>query len=85
MVTHMKTTIDIADSLFQEAKLVATANGTTMRSLVEAGLRLVLARYEGAEQFRLRDGGFAGDGLRSDVTVERWDGARGFSSSGRGE
>lgn len=80
MVTHMKTTIDIADSLFQEAKATAAAEGTTMRSLVEEGLRLVMARHEVGELFKLRDASFDGDGVKSDVTAERWDGYRGFGA-----
>lgn len=80
---HLKTTIDISDALFGEAKVIAASNGTTLRSLVEEGLRLAIARHEGDESFRLREGSFAGDGLRADVTLERWDGSRGFSSGGR--
>ena len=82
MVTHMKTTIDIADALFQEAKAIAAAEHTTFRSLVEEGLGMVISRYESASSFELRDASFLGDGVRSDVTTERWDGHRGFGESG---
>ena len=74
----MKTTIDIADSLFAEAKAVAAEQGTTLRSLIEEGLRLTVARRRKAGAFRLRDAGFAGDGLRPDVSLERWEQIRGF-------
>ena len=42
MATHMKTTIDVWEPLFQTAKQLALKNNTTMRSLVEEGLSLVI-------------------------------------------
>ena len=44
MVAHMKTTIDIADDLLLRAKQEAKASQTTLRSLIEAGLREILGR-----------------------------------------
>lgn len=38
----MKTTIDIADPLFDRARRLARERGTTLRALVEDGLRRVL-------------------------------------------
>lgn len=53
----MKTTLDIADGLFAQAKLTAQRDGTTLRALVEDGLRLVLtARQTTAKPFKLKDG-----------------------------
>jgi len=48
MVTHMKTTIDIADALLIEAKQAAAARGETLRELVEEGLRMTLNRLREA-------------------------------------
>lgn len=43
MGTHiMKTTIDIADDLFERAQRLARKEKTTFRALTEQGLRLVL-------------------------------------------
>ncbi len=81
----MKTTIDIADALFREAKFIAAAERTTMRNLVEEGLRLAIARHEGGESFKLREASFPGTGMRPDVSQETWDGSRGFASSSHEE
>ncbi len=43
MVVWVKTTIDIADGLLSEARERARQEGTTLRQLVERGLRCVLA------------------------------------------
>lgn len=84
MVSNMKTTIDIADSLLARAKAVAAREGTTVRSLVEEGLRLAIARREEAGVFRMRKASFAGDGLRDDVSLEDWDQVRALVYGGRG-
>ena len=43
----MKTTIEIADDLFERAQRVARKEKTTFRSLTEQGLRLVLKEKQG--------------------------------------
>lgn len=43
MVFHMKTTLNIDDSVMQRLREAAARRGTTMSALVEAGLRRVLA------------------------------------------
>ncbi len=86
MGTHMKTTIDIADALLVEAKAKADRDGTTLRAVVEQGLRLVLAGSAGtgpqAEAFELRpygSGGLVGGLEWDDVLDEVRD-----EQSGRG-
>ena len=48
----MKTTIEIADDLFERAQRVARKEKTTFRSLTEQGLRLVLKERQSAPQKR---------------------------------
>ena len=84
IATHMKTTIDIADTLLAEAKAVAAAEGTTVRSLVEEGLRLAITRHQERPAFHLRRVSFRGDGLCPDVALERWDEIRALIYGGHG-
>lgn len=46
MVFHMKTTLNIEESVMQRLREEAARRGTTMSSLVEAGLRRVLSEPE---------------------------------------
>ena len=46
MVFHMKTTLNIDESVMQRLREEAARRGTTMSALVEAGLRRVLAEPE---------------------------------------
>ena len=70
----MKTTIEIADPLFEEAKALAEREQTTLRALVEEGLRGVLSRKTGAKPFKLRDGSFKGrcEGLTPEAAALGW-------------
>ena len=43
MVSHMKTTLNIDETLMKRLRIEAARRGTTMTALVEVGLRRVLA------------------------------------------
>ena len=51
----MKTTLDISDGLLLRAKHSAQKQGRTLRSLVEEGLRQVLASGERRNRYKLPD------------------------------
>ena len=79
-----KTTLDISDPLLRDAKKLAAAEGTTLRALVEQGLRnLVTERKRGPRPFRLRKASFGGHGLNPDLDGG-WPLIRDLSYEGRG-
>lgn len=80
----MKTTIDIADALLEQARLQAQRQGTTVRALVEQGLRTVLAEQGNAPAFKLRKASFAGAGLSSELEGADWARLRELAYEGHG-
>lgn len=78
----MKTTVDITDSLLEQAKQLAASRSTTLRQIIEEGLRNVIETKTKQEQpFRLRDGSFGGQGMLRKMT---WDEIRDEIYQGRG-
>jgi hypothetical protein len=69
----MKTTIDLSDALFEAAKRHARVEGTTLRALVEEGLRVVLERDPADASFRLRDASVDGRGTQSGIREGDWE------------
>jgi hypothetical protein len=48
MPTHMRTTVRLDDSLLEQAKREAARRHQTLATLIEQGLRLVLAQHRGS-------------------------------------
>lgn len=71
MGTHMKTTIDISDALFDEAKKLARERSTTLREIVETALRRELAEAKAKPRraFKLRDASVRGRGLQPGIDL----------------
>lgn len=84
MGAHIKTTIEIADALLKEAKRVASREGTTLRSLIESGLRHELSARKQPAEFRLRKATVKGRGLQDGVKGASWDELRELGYTGRG-
>ena len=80
----MKTTIEISDTLLEAARQVSRREKTTVRSLVEEGLRKVIAEREGSRTFKLRKATFKGNGLQPQVAGASWDRIRDLIYEGRG-
>jgi len=76
----VKVTVEIADAVLQEARNLAAARQTTLRQIVEEGLRAVTGTRQ-MRRFRLRDGSFGGNG----TSVSHWSDVRQAIYEGRGE
>lgn len=81
----MKTTVDISDALLDDARRAAEKGGTTVRALIEEGLRLVLKSRRQREPFKLRRASFKGKGVQSGIQEGAWDEIRRLTYEGRGE
>lgn len=81
----MKTTIEIQSELLRKAKEAARKEGTTLRSLVEEGLRTVLqARSKPRRRRKFRMRTFKGDGLQPGIDLSNWEQIRAIIYEGHG-
>lgn len=80
----MKTTIDIANDLSIRARELAAKRGTTLRAVVEEGLRMALAEDRGEMQYRLPDKSVRGRGLHREFQTKPWSDILEASYGGRG-
>ena len=64
----MKTTVEISDSLFREARQYAHRHDLTFREVVEAGLRRVVSADKSSAPFRLEKRSFRGNGMVKDFS-----------------
>jgi hypothetical protein len=71
MVTHMKTTIEIADSLLLRAKARARERRVTLRALIEESLAATLDQPVSTAQ--VKPVTFKGNGLSRDFEGASWD------------
>ena len=69
----MKTTIELPEALFDKAKRHARKHKTTLKALIEQGLRQVLATKADAAPFKLRDASVSGKGLNPEFRDANWD------------
>jgi hypothetical protein len=84
MASHMKTTVQIPDSLFEEVRTLAHREQTTIKALIQEGLRRIITERKQRCRFRLRKATFKGKGLQPDLQGASWDQIREKSYEGRG-
>ena len=80
----MKTTVEIPDSLLDEARKVAARQDTTLRVLIIEGLRRVLVERKRGGAFRLRKATFRGKGLQPAIAGAPWEHIREMAYGKRG-
>ena len=80
----MKTTVEIQDDLLRSAKRQARRERTTLRALVEEGLRRVLRGRKESTPFRLRDASVGGEGVQQGIREGDWETIRSLTYEGRG-
>ena len=74
MVTHMKTTIEIADNLLARAKARARAQRVSLRSLIEQSLAATLDQP--IPQTKVTPVTFEGNGLSREFAGASWEKVR---------
>ena len=80
----MKTTVHIADTLLEEARKIAAQEQTTVKAMIEEGLRRIIDDRKRRKPFRLRKVTFKGNGLKPDIAGASWEEIREISYKGRG-
>lgn len=84
MVSHMKTTVQIADDLFDRAQRVAREENTTFRALTEEGLRMVLQERRHKKRKLPPLPTVGGEGLAPEFSGMSWEAIRDEVYRGRG-
>ena len=79
-----KTTIELSRDLTKRAKALAARRGTTLRALVEEGLRIVIREGQRARPFKSRDASVGGKGLQREFRDADWERIRNAAYDGRG-
>ena len=80
----VKTTIELSDDLAKKAKAYAARKHTTLRAVIEQGIRQVLRNERSVSKFKLRDASVGGKGLREEYQDADWAKIREAAYKGRG-
>ena len=73
MYLCMKTTVDISQSIHEEARKIAAGEKSSMKALIEEGLRKVIEERKHRKHFKLRKATFKGNGLQAELSDASWD------------
>ena len=84
MVIHMKTTIQIPDVLFEEVRMLARQENTTVKVIIEEGLRPIISERKRRSYFKLRKVTFKGTDFQPHLAGTIWYQILQVSYEGRG-
>ena len=84
IITHMKTTIDIADDLFLRSKQISKERGVTLRELISEGLAVALERRSARPAAHVKAVTFKGKGLAPEFRQASWVAIRDAAYEGHG-
>ena len=76
MVDHIKTTVTLPDELVRQAQELARRERTTLRALIETGLRDVIKKRSTTPSFELADASVDGRGLQPAFRGAPWERVR---------
>ncbi|MCH8307227.1 MAG: type II toxin-antitoxin system VapB family antitoxin [Proteobacteria bacterium] len=80
----MKTTVDISDELLKKAKRLAAKRRTTLRAIIEQGLRNTIKEQQRGAKYVLPDMSIDGKGLQAEFKNKAWSDIRDAAYEGRG-
>ena len=80
----MKTTVNISDALHEEARKIAGSEKTTVKDLIEEGLRRIISERKRKTSFHLRRVTFKGKGLQDHMQGASWEKIREMAYEERG-
>jgi hypothetical protein len=81
----MKTTVQISDALLADIQKIAAKRKTTLRALVDEGLRLVVDNHRKPKKAaKMEDFSVGGKGLHADVKGKSWQDIIALSYGDRG-
>ena len=80
----MKTTVDISDELLKKAKRHAAKRRTTLRAIIEQGLRNTIKEQQRGAKYVLPDMSIDGKGLQAEFKNKAWSDIRDAAYEGRG-
>jgi len=69
----VKTTVDIADDLLKRSQQLAKREGSTLRAILEEGLRLVLKNRRTPASYSFHFPTFGKDGLNAEFRDADWE------------
>lgn len=84
MLPHMRTTLELPDPLFKQAKKLARDRKMPFRALVAEALRRVLAEQPAPRPFKLADHSTGKGGLVEGLSWDDWERIREAAYEGHG-